>query len=671
MRNASISVVAVALWRGATLYDFQRAADGMTGGTPTMIPTDTIPAPPGGGGGTGSRRDLLSRVREAAWVALPALATVAALALAEFERAAPSGTAAVQLVCVFVALSWVFAALKGTRQRGGSGWRLRLRRWLPGLALLAVAFALRYWMLAYLPLPGRTGFEELQMGADGYKVLLTHALALEFRFSKVIAAIGLGLGGETVEALRLPFQLMGYARLAVLVLCLRALKAGWWPTAFVTLAAAVSRWFVIGSGVAYEDFSPILFMLLAVWCLIEVDVTRPAATAWAAGAGIFAGVLMFENSSFRFVILLAGGWLLWLALGRAGTSGVPRPARMRPFAFFGVTFVLVSAPMLVNVLHAGVRSIFFEAFVRYAQGRSGLLAPTFLANLEESVATLAGWPVRISFYLAPEYSHAVHPLIGTLLVAACLAGLVRPRVPFVGAMMVAVLLAIVICCAATNYFVATRIAPVFSLLLLAVGTLLDDLERWVTRILSPLSGVARDGDYPRESGPRVARTRVLPFGAAVVYGVLSLWVVAASAARIRAMARDRDVRNEYLNDQYVTASFLARVARPGSRVLVVTPGKRRDWSPLGIAHWVYARKRLRVEGMPQLPDGDGIAPGTLVVIGAEGRALTEGEIAELAALAARKGSAQTLDVYRGRGARPLVASICVGCGAGVLPDSGS
>lgn len=129
------------------------------------------------------------------------------------------------------------------------------------------------------------------------------------------------------------------------------------------------------------------------------------------------------------------------------------------------------------------------------------------------------------------------------------------------------------------------------------------------------------------------------------------------------MAGDRAIWREYANDQYVTASYLANEAPAGYRVLVVTPELERDWSQQSIAYWVYADKQLEVAGVRELPRPNAITPGTFVVMGAEGRALRVEELDRLRTLAEETDSLATMDLYRGRGERILVASICVGCDA--------
>ena len=594
------------------------------------------------------------------WYGALASVTVATAVLALLFRGDSGKSIAIQVGCLFVALAWVVFFGRHA-WRTGSSLRLRPERWVPGVALVIVACLLRYRMLSYLPLPDRTGFEELQMGADGFKVLTDLVLPLEFRFTKVLAALGLAVGGPTVEALRLPFQVMGYAKLAVLYMCLRGLGVSWWPSAFVTITGAVSRWFVIAGGVAYEDFSPTLILLLLVWCLIRSDRAGTGAPAWAAAAGVFSGVLMFENSSFRFAIVLAGGWLVWLALRAQGRGEIKGSERWRPVALFVVTSGLVAAPMLADVLHAGESSIFFEAVTRYAKGRPGMLAPMAWENLRESLAMLAGWPVRTGSLLARAAGQAVHPVTGALFALAAVVGLFRPREPIVRALVITAVLATVVCSVTTNDFQPTRLAPIVSIMLLPVGSLLQSIQELVERVTyrpAPTAGVPVGG-YPRRNRRVVLWIRA---ATALVYAGLLVFKVQASAARIGRMAGDRAIWREYANDQYVTASYLANEAPPGSRVLVVTPGLERDWSQQSIAYWVYAEKRLQAAGVQELPRPEATTVGTLVVMGAEGRALRVEEIDRLTALASATDSLDTLDVYRGRGDRILVASFCVGCG---------
>jgi hypothetical protein len=275
---------------------------------------------------------------------------------------------------------------------------------------------------------------------------------------------------------------------------------------------------------------------------------------------------------------------------------------------------------------------------------------------------LAGWPVQTGSLLARAAGQAVHPVTGALFALAALVGLFRPREPIVRAIVITAALATVVCSVTTNDFQPTRLAPVVSIMLLPVGSLLQSIQELAERATyrpAPAAGLPVGDPPPRNRGVVLG----IRAATALVYAGLSVFRVQASAARIGRMAGDRAIWREYANDQYVTASYLANEAPSGSRVLVVTPGMERDWSQHSIAYWVYAGKQLQVAGVQELPRPEAIMMGTLVVMGAEGRALRVEEIDRFQTLAGETGSLATVDLYRGRGERILVASFCVGCDA--------
>ncbi|HVN76486.1 MAG TPA: hypothetical protein VMT19_09230, partial [Thermoanaerobaculaceae bacterium] len=489
--------------------------------------------------------------RAPAW--LPAAATVVlatasagVVAYADRVRMAADAALPAQGLCLAAAAMWLAFATAPAARR----WRpprLDAARIVPPLVILGLAFALRAHLGSVLPFPDRTGFEELQMGSDGHRLLTTGVLPLEFRFTKALSAVGLWWGGNSLEALRLPFRLMGYGRLVATLLCLRALGAGWWPTACVTLAAAASRWFVITSGAAYEDFSASLFLLMLVLCLLKANPVRPASRAWAAFAGMFAGILVFENSSFRFALALALAWFVWLALVRWRREDPS--TKWRPALMFAAVGALVSAPMLIDIVHGGVQSIFFEAVTRCASDRSTAFSPFVLENLRESFRMLAGLPVRISFYLAPENGHAVHPALGALLVAGAAAALLWPSRAAVRAIVLSALLAVVVCSLTTNYFAASRLAPVASLLLLSAGAFLHQAEGWVARAVGTMGTALRLPSRTLLAASRIVTPALIT--------ALTATMVIGNARRIREMAADVNVRREYRNDQYLVAWYLA------------------------------------------------------------------------------------------------------------------
>ncbi len=579
-------------------------------------------------------------------VATAAIVTTVAVAYAANSWNVAENSLPAQGWCLGAAAMWVIVAAQGAWRP----WkRSSLTPLVATLVVLAVAVAVRHWMMRFLPPAGRSGFEELEMGSDGYGVLSTGILPLEFRFTKVLAAVGLWFGGPTLSALRLPFQLLGYVRLIVIFMTLRLLGVGRAASGFLALVIAASRWSVITSGSAYEDFSATVFLLFLIFCLGKLDLRRASAGAWAAAAGGLAGVLMFENSSFRFAIPFAAAWVAWLIV--RSRSGVRE--HWRSLALFAGAFALVALPMLVDIAHNGWASIFFEAIVRYRNGRPGLLPNEMGASLWKSFRTLAGFPVRIDLCLAPDFGHAVQPVIGLLMVGGAVSGLVRAGRPFVRALVLAALGAVVVCVATTDFFMASRLAPIVTILFLTGGILLQDFGsalRWAVRRLT--AGL----QHPSLSSATLASVVAMVFYAGLTGGL-----VEDSVRRVEAMATDVNVRNEYLNNQYLTAAYIARVARPGSRFIVVTPGQLRDWSDRDIAWWVYARQRPQVSAAPVIPSPAAVAPGTVVVVAAEGRPLDDREVAQLTDFARAAGSAGSLSFLTEPPGRKILGSVCVRC----------
>lgn len=554
-------------------------------------------------------------------------------------------TLAVQALCLGAALAAVaWAATLPRREHDPGTPRFSLSA-TAALALLALF--LRVTAQLRLPIPGRSGFEELQMGAGGWNLLLTGAAPLEFRFSTLLAAIGVAIGGPTIDGLRLPYQVMGAFGPLLLLLCLRELGTDVRVAAFLVAVSSTTRWLVIGSGAAYEDFSAMPFLLALLLCLVLTQSRPSRAPLWGALAGVAAGVLVFENSSYRFAILLGGLFLL---------SRARRDARA--FALFAWTTALVAAPMLVNVARRGGKSVFFEAVRRYEREWTGLLPPDWLHNLVVSLRVLAGRPERVSFFLAPEGGTAVNPVLGPLLLASLAWALFRARAHVVRAWLAGgALFAILACSLLTSYFEAARLTPVLPLLILTLAVLLSDVQRLLVRF------VPRHPAWPAEAG-------------FVLYGILTVWVVASSSRRIERMRTNPDVRAEYRNNEYLIARHIALAAPPRADVLVYDPDAVRLWGPGSISHWVYAGRGLRVRQIPSLPEPGAILSGSFVVVGSEGEVLDEAELRELRRLAAATGSLGTWRELQTVEGKPVAASICVGCGgaptapAARLPSAG-
>jgi hypothetical protein len=77
--------------------------------------------------------------------------------------------------------------------------------------------------------------------------------------------------------------------------------------------------------------------------------------------------------------------------------------------------------------------------------------------------------------------------------------------------------------------------------------------------------------------------------------------------------------------------------------------------------WLLHPKRLRILGVTSLPAAGTLTPGTLVVAGVQGRALTENEFGVLERLAEASGSRDTLTSAMNLAGARSVAGFCVRC----------
>ncbi len=118
---------------------------------------------PGNGGAwpPAKRFDL-----EASLVASAALVSAVAVVYPPGARGVTHRSLPAQLWCLAATALWLAVGIRGA----WPGWRWRRPEVVPlvaTIAVLAAAFVVRPWMLGILPLPDRSGFEELQMGSDG------------------------------------------------------------------------------------------------------------------------------------------------------------------------------------------------------------------------------------------------------------------------------------------------------------------------------------------------------------------------------------------------------------------------------------------------------------------------------------------------------------------------
>jgi len=586
-----------------------------------------------GGGGSRDARGARPLVA----LAVASLAAVATLLYAAARWQDNDASWRVQGVGL-AAAALLVAALAMPFHRAGAvspgAWSGRRTALLVGAGLLLAATGLRYAELRVLPYSDQALFEELKKGGGGQLLGQGGPLPIEFRYTKVLCALGLSRSGDRLESLRFPFRINGCLSLLFLVLCLRALGADRAATAFVTVTAATLPWLVVGGGVADESFAGLAPSLALVWAIAECERSAARAAAWAAAAGLLGGVLLYEYVSFQASIVFAGSWL-------ALRAAVPRkpgtPWRWLPLAAFTVAFLLVAAPALANMLHAPTDSALLEGLFRHRAGRAAPIVGDVAANLKGYARTLLGLPCDSTECFAVFRQPMIPAALGFLFAAALLSALALPRQPLERGLALLVVASVVIAAALANNFNPQRVTASLSLLVVLSGTALTRAIEWVRpRLRAPIPEVAT-------------------LGAAAAFAVAGLQAV-------HEMAASEPARDCWVNNDYVMCRHIADTARPGQRVLVQTPQYPHfDWSHPDVT-WVFAGKNLDVSGANGMDlERTPPAPGTLVVVGYRSGTVSDDDLRSLLAVAGETRGASSLTVSRNVAGRAAAASVCVRC----------
>lgn len=554
----------------------------------------------------------------------------------------------VQGVCIAAALLWL--ASRPCPPTEG----VRRRPEIIGIIIVSVAAVLlRVYLIRYLPPPNQTGFEELQTGGIAHRILFDGGLPLEFRFTNLAAALGFLVGGESLPALRAPFIGLGLAALVLLASSLRHLGVGWAATTATCVTAASLRWLVIAN-VADELFASLWITAAIGWCLVRSERKPEQIERWAALAGVLAGMLMFEYTSYRVMILLAMGWFSWRTLRPVSIH--PR-LHARPLVAFVVAAAVMSAPMLADVARHPRGTIFFEAFRRHGGERRHIFSGKTLDHAKNYTKALAGGLSSANSFLAPHDEPIVPPLVGILVLGSAVAAAASRRRPILGAFVATVVGTIAAASLTANNAAIGRISPLLPLLLLLLGAFFDDIEKLFTRIwgrvLTPrdLSGnaLALRLGTPQSTllwkmMPATALASLGPPFAC--FAPLALFAVVLNVGSIHRMASDRRVMLEYCNDDYATAYWLGEKSHPGQVVFVITPDTGQGWLQDTDMIWLYARKNVTIHGYGQWPSPQTLSAGALVVVGVRGRSLSETELQALKKLAAATGASGRVDIYK-------------------------
>jgi hypothetical protein len=568
----------------------------------------------------------------------------------------------------------------------------------PAWLLVLVAIILRCSAYFIMPPANQTGFEELQTGEIAYRMVWTPELPVEFRFTNILGAVGFSTGsGINLQSLRLPFQITGIISLILIVLSLQSLKVGWMPTILITFISATLPFLVIASGTADEIFAAILFASLLLACFIKSETRPKNQPFWYAAAGIFAGILMYEYTSYRVYILLGLGWLLWRCFSK-GKSEQKNSSSNKWFNLlsFIIPLFLIALPTIILIVRNPATSIFFEAFRRHGSERPTLFSPEFLFNTKQLLLGLTGWPSVVSLYLTSLNKPVIQPVVGWLFGFSfiyCLFITSRGFLRVLAMSVIALVLGAALLANDPNF---SRMAPAIPLLLIMTGVFLESLyskiNQWILMSL-PKKGITfslllknqTESSNLIESAlvlvktPEAKEVMLKPVSqitinsprigrliwntiAVLIFTFLAVYISITNLDSLRQMRNDPQIINEYVNDDYSICAAIGSISIPGQQVYLYSPDEIVHCSDNPNEGWYFNGNRVVLHHIVgQFVSPEALVPGDLIVEGVRNRNLGNDEISLLINLGKVTNSLNSLQFSKDIAGKVNTASICFQC----------
>jgi hypothetical protein len=568
----------------------------------------------------------------------------------------------------------------------------------PVWLFVLVALVLRYYSYSIFPPVNQTGFEELETGAAAYRILFTGDIPVGFRFTNLIGALGLITGsGLILSSLRFPFQIMGMISLILLVFSLRSLKVSWMPILLVVFIAATMRFLVIASGVADELFTGISILTASLLFVIKSENSKTNQSFWLAAAGICAGILMFEYTSYRMYIVVIAIWLFLKCVykSKAGENDAGSSAWFNLFSFV-VPLILVALPTFVQTIRYPVASELFEAFFRHDVERSTIFPETSLFQLINQVRGLTGWLAELSVFYTPVGEPVLLPPVGWLfgigfLFSLFFMGNGLPRV-----LAVNVFLTIVSASFFANNLNIGRMSPTFPMLLVMSGIFLEKVYQkiiqWMGKFefgkevvlffprfvlveqnTSSASYIIRVNTNEGKEFPpiyyrqvninmrKISRFAVRTL-ALLFFLVLIFQITRANLNSLKKMSKDPQVINEYVNDDYSVCAHIGAIVKHEQRVYIYSTEGYAPCSPHISEGWYFGDNHPEIHHVSgEFISPTRLVPGDMVVMGASNRGLTNEEISQLVDLGSMTNSLASLQFSKNAAGRITAASICFQC----------
>ncbi len=568
----------------------------------------------------------------------------------------------------------------------------------PGWLLVLLAIILRVLAYQFLPPPNQTGFEEVEQGANAFQIINNHFLQVEFRFTNILATLGMASGlGYSLETLRLPFKAMGIIGLIFIVLTLRKLKISWVPILILTFITATLRIFVIFSGTAFELFAGIPMVTIFLYLIIRAeDETSQERGIWYGLAGLTAGILMFEFVAYRILPFLFFCWLVFYAIRKSSSAqSEPRDKRWFYLLLFIIPLYLVALPTFAQTVTNPAGSTFLEAYFRHRGERPAIIAPNAIFLLQNLIQGSFGFPSAESALTSIPLDPIVLPVVGWLFSISLVYNLVFPISKFSRPLAISVILTILLGGLFANDFRIGRMGPNFPVMTILAGFMLNELylklQNWIrwlaTRrqiftvilpenqplLLERPHNASGEDSTDQEMNDADASQRVIIDVTRMVHRSIQiiahlviisavLAVVVANFQSIYQMSRDPGSLNEYANDDYFVCSFIGSVAKAGQRVVIVSFDHGGFCSDNPAAGWYFQDKKpIVIHAEDQASAVNSLMPGDLLAFATRNRPFTKEETDQFIKIATDLNSITSIQFGKNLMGKTTISTICYQC----------
>ncbi len=541
------------------------------------------------------------------WIILPLLFVfIFGDELSDIYRATPAlGISYALIVAALVAVHWESVR---SMLRPGSPIRWKLR-W--GWAMVGLAVLLRYALLEFLPVAVPINGEEIQMGGASIRIAEGGDLPISYRFTAIMGAVGFMALDNSLNGLRLVFELAGGLSIIVLALTLRRLSVGWPAVLLAVFTMSSLSLLVVGSGVAYENLSGVFFEVMLLYCVVCAVTSRANAQIWAGFAGVFGGILMHEFDSYKTIVIIPP--ILWFAQAALAGDVERRRRALRSGAVYIILLTIIGAAAFADLVNNPTTTSLLDGARRHTYER-GMASPDIVQYLQNSLKltwnytqVLFGQNAQMAPRIFRMDNGPVIPLIpGALFALSTLYALVGKVDLFPRLAASIVLLMPVAVGFLTNNFTLERVVPALPVLVLLTGIGVDSLMKRLQAMHKP--------SYTLRKNP------------AVYCAILTGLIVTINIVGIAGMSSSEPVLREYQNNQYLICMAISDGHREFGfdHVQVLGHGSCNKGDDL----WLYPDMAADIHRIDALPGELGIESGTLVVV-ADVHGLDDDELADI------------------------------------------